>query len=68
MLGLLPMAVRVWSRMLSAIVEQWCQSLEDHWDTALKGSSALRASLRRATLDESARAMSVAHASLYMDL
>ncbi|CAK0817692.1 unnamed protein product, partial [Prorocentrum cordatum] len=42
--------------------------MPDHWDTAIKGSSALRAALYRATLDETAQGMGIHHASLYADI
>ncbi|CAK0883367.1 unnamed protein product, partial [Prorocentrum cordatum] len=51
-----------------AVVESWTQQLEDHWDTALRGSSALRAALLRATLDETGHSMGIAHAELFADM
>eukprot|EP00959_Pyramimonas_sp_CCMP1952_P067612 1411356-Pyramimonas_sp.AAC.1 len=67
-LGLLPTTVRIWSRMRSGVVDSWTQQLEDHWDTALRGSSALRAAPLRATLDETGQAMGIARAELFADM
>eukprot|EP00959_Pyramimonas_sp_CCMP1952_P043060 900915-Pyramimonas_sp.AAC.1 len=39
------MAVRVWPRTRSGVVDAWAHQLEDHWGTAVIGSSALRAVL-----------------------
>ncbi|CAK0873647.1 unnamed protein product, partial [Prorocentrum cordatum] len=52
----------------AGVVESWTQQLEDHWDTALRGSSALRAALLRATLDETGHSMGIAHAELFADM
>ena len=62
------MLVRIWPKMSSDIVERWSRDLEGNWDTALKGSSALRAALLRATLNEMAAHLGIAHASLYADI
>eukprot|EP00959_Pyramimonas_sp_CCMP1952_P380438 7970429-Pyramimonas_sp.AAC.1 len=55
-------------RMRSGAVESWTQQLEDHWDTALRGSSALRAALFRATLGETGHTMGIVHAELFADM
>eukprot|EP00959_Pyramimonas_sp_CCMP1952_P341498 7153725-Pyramimonas_sp.AAC.1 len=62
------MTIRIWSRMRSGVVESWTQQREDHWGTALRGSSALRAALLSATLDETGHAMGIAHAGLFADM
>eukprot|EP00959_Pyramimonas_sp_CCMP1952_P377486 7906576-Pyramimonas_sp.AAC.1 len=58
------MTVRIWPRMRSGAVESWTQQLEDHWGTALRGSSVLKAALLRATLGETGQAMGIARRTL----
>eukprot|EP00959_Pyramimonas_sp_CCMP1952_P074686 1560212-Pyramimonas_sp.AAC.1 len=54
--------------MRSGVVDAWTQQLEDHLGTAFRGSSALRAALLRATLDETGQAMGIARAELFADM
>jgi len=67
-LGMLPTIPKTWSKLRASITDQWSRSLGEFWDTAIKGSSALRAALMRALLDESAAAFGISHATLLMDV
>ena len=66
--GLLPLHVKLWSKARSSITDAWSDSLEAFWDTAIQGSSALRAALIRSLLDESAVALGFSTATLLLDL
>eukprot|EP00959_Pyramimonas_sp_CCMP1952_P227855 4764378-Pyramimonas_sp.AAC.1 len=62
------MAHKVWSTIRSQTTCEWSASLSACWDTAIAGSSALRAALIRAVLDEGAHELSFEHATLFLDL
>ena len=66
--GLLPLHVKLWSRARASITDEWSDKLEEFWDTAIQGSSALRAALIRSLLDESALALGFATCTLLLDL
>eukprot|EP00959_Pyramimonas_sp_CCMP1952_P134065 2804572-Pyramimonas_sp.AAC.1 len=51
-LGLLPTTCKVWSQARSGPAMEWSNGLSAFWDTALRGSSALRAAMVRSLLDE----------------
>ena len=55
-IGLLPMVTRVWATARDAQCMRWSVSMGPFWDTAIRGSSALRQALVRTLLDESAQA------------
>eukprot|EP00959_Pyramimonas_sp_CCMP1952_P188327 3938508-Pyramimonas_sp.AAC.1 len=49
---MLALPIKLWSKARGGCCTEWSDALSAHWDTALKGSSALRAGLIRACLDE----------------
>eukprot|EP00969_Alexandrium_andersonii_P280666 12408677-Alexandrium_andersonii.AAC.1 len=49
-----PPLCRVWARARKADYQSWCEARVGHWDTAVKGCSALRAGLRRLMATEMA--------------
>ena len=63
-LGMPPTIPKTRSKLRASITDQWSRSLGEFWDTAIKGSSALRAALMRALLDESAAAFGISYATL----
>eukprot|EP00959_Pyramimonas_sp_CCMP1952_P417111 8739219-Pyramimonas_sp.AAC.1 len=65
MTALLP---KLWSKCRATLSETWSQALSDHWDTAIRGSSALRAGLVRACLDESEVELGVTSLTLLLDI
>eukprot|EP00959_Pyramimonas_sp_CCMP1952_P108879 2276682-Pyramimonas_sp.AAC.1 len=67
-LGLVPMLQKVWSKIRSRASGEWSASLSAFWDTAIAGSSALRAALIRAVMDEGAHELAFEHATLFLDL
>eukprot|EP00959_Pyramimonas_sp_CCMP1952_P062914 1315288-Pyramimonas_sp.AAC.1 len=69
-IGLFPILVRVWGRLTKHEVGQWCDERAAFWGAAVTGSSALRAFIVAACLNEAAaRGHSAeAWASLFLDL
>eukprot|EP00959_Pyramimonas_sp_CCMP1952_P136141 2848320-Pyramimonas_sp.AAC.1 len=63
-LGMLPLPVRIWSRARAPPCSEWSEALSAHWDTAHKGSSALRVGLFRACLDEAGYAPGITSLTL----
>ena len=68
MLGMLPLPIKLWSRARGGCCNSWSEGLEAHWDTALKGSSALRAGLLRACLDEVGAELGATAMTLLLDI
>ena len=54
-IALAPFVFRIWTALFVPVIEQWDPSFIEHWDTAVKGSSALRAALARLVKDEIAQ-------------
>eukprot|EP00959_Pyramimonas_sp_CCMP1952_P175541 3668360-Pyramimonas_sp.AAC.1 len=46
-LGLSPCLAKLWAKTRSAATLQWTSEADEHWDTAIRGSSALQAALVR---------------------
>ncbi|CAK0897887.1 unnamed protein product, partial [Prorocentrum cordatum] len=67
-LGLLPFLPKLWSKMRSADSLDWTVAMDEHWDTAIRGSSALQAALVRSLLDETCQEMKISCATLLLDL
>ena len=49
---MLPLVPKAWSKARATLTSEWSASLSAHWDTAIRGSSALRAALVRSLMDE----------------
>ena len=58
----------LWSSVRKPDVDPWEDSFLEHWDTAVKGSSALQASLMRKLYDEIAFAEGLSSLGAYFDL
>ena len=67
-IGMLPLPPKVWSRARSSVTSSWTDGLGAFWDSAIRGSSALRAALLRAVMDETGMELGVAASTLYMDV
>ena len=67
-IGLLPTTAGIWSRARSSLTDRWSDSLGEYWDTAVKKSSALRAAIARAVMDESSVALGFLSASILLDI
>ncbi|CAK0909574.1 unnamed protein product [Prorocentrum cordatum] len=67
-LGMLPLPVKLWSRARGDVCSMWSAGLSDHWDTAVKSSSALRAGLLRAVLDEAGIEIGASAMTLLLDI
>eukprot|EP00959_Pyramimonas_sp_CCMP1952_P236973 4952444-Pyramimonas_sp.AAC.1 len=65
---MLPLPVKLWSRARSSPCSEWGSALSDHWDTAIRGSSALRAGLLRAVLDEPAHEIGITSLTILKDI
>ncbi|CAK0881441.1 unnamed protein product, partial [Prorocentrum cordatum] len=65
---LLPLLVKCWSRTRATVTDEWSEALEQHWDTAIRGSNALRAALCRSVLDERTVTMSFCAIEALVDL
>ena len=67
-IGLLPLQVKLWGKIRGVLTDSWSEGLEAFWDSAIKGSSALRAALVRSLLNETAYNMGISATTLYADL
>jgi len=67
-IALEPMPLRCWSVIRKPKGQEWCQRMAQKWDTAVKGSSALRAALFRAVQDEIAFCSGMAVVAFYADI
>ena len=67
-IGLLPFLVRVFFRMCRGETRKWADARHGHWDTAIRGSSALQAAIKRALRIECAKTMDVDFALLLVDI
>eukprot|EP00974_Lingulodinium_polyedra_P118366 11166885-Lingulodinium_polyedra.AAC.1 len=67
-IALLPMLVRLWDRARRGVLQKWSEEKAQHWDSAVRGSSALRSALLTCMLDESAVKAGQAVCSLYWDI
>ena len=67
-IGMISNVIKLWSRVRSGLIEEWSSGLEQFWDTAIKGSSALRSALLRSLLDETAVLAGVQVATLLLDI
>ena len=67
-IGLMPMLYRVWLRARRPALAEWEEARAGFWDTAVKGSSALQAGLRRALLDETSVALGEAAVTFLWDM
>eukprot|EP00959_Pyramimonas_sp_CCMP1952_P158746 3320447-Pyramimonas_sp.AAC.1 len=65
---MLPQLCETWSQARSFIPYQWSDNLEAHWDTAVIGSSALRAAIVRSLMDEAAVTLGFHAATVFLDL
>ncbi|CAK0907038.1 unnamed protein product, partial [Prorocentrum cordatum] len=67
-IGLLPLLAKCWSCTRATVTDEWSGALEQHWDMAIGGSSALRAALCLSVLDGSAVAMGFCAIAALVDL
>ncbi|CAK0841289.1 unnamed protein product, partial [Prorocentrum cordatum] len=67
-IGLLPLLIKCWSKSRASATGAWSDALEQLWDAAIGGSSALRAALCRSVLDENAVAMNFCAIEVLLDL
>ena len=67
-IALIAILYRIWVRMRKPELEVWEAARAGHWDSAVQGSSALKAALRRALADEMAIATDLAVISVLWDL
>ena len=67
-IGLSPMLMRLFFRMHKDYSQEWEASMHGAWDTAIKGSSALRAALKRALQIECAVAEEECFALILLDI
>ena len=67
-LGMLPYTMKVWSKLRYPLSERWSDEIGEFWDTAIKGSSPLQASLARACMDECCFTMGISCATILLDL
>eukprot|EP00959_Pyramimonas_sp_CCMP1952_P155599 3254926-Pyramimonas_sp.AAC.1 len=62
-LGLLSLPFKVWGRLRAGPSTAWSEKLGAFWGAAIADSSALRAALTRAPMDERAELMDIDHAT-----
>ena len=67
-IALLGMVYRLWARVRKWPVAEWEDGFVGHWDTAVRGSSALRAAVARAFAAEYAVALGATAATVYWDI
>ncbi len=51
---LMPILIRLYFKMRSEKLNDWCESKKKHWDAAVRGNSAARAALTELLQDEAA--------------
>ncbi|CAK0909596.1 unnamed protein product, partial [Prorocentrum cordatum] len=64
--GLLPLALEIWSRARSVVASAWAEELGAFWGAAVRGSSAAQAALVCSLLDETGVELEVAAAALLL--
>ena len=67
-IALLPILVRVWDRCSRCHMQEWCEQKAGFWDSAVKGSSALRSALMANFMDETSVILGMHNATLYWDM
>ncbi|CAK0907803.1 unnamed protein product, partial [Prorocentrum cordatum] len=67
-LGQLPFVMKAWSKLRCPLCESWCDELAEFWDTAVRKSSALQASLTRAIMDECCSFLGITVGAILLDL
>ncbi|CAK0862835.1 unnamed protein product, partial [Prorocentrum cordatum] len=67
-LGMAPLVVKLWSRARQTFTSQWCSKRAALWDLAIRGSSAIRAALLRATPDDAAQEQDLSFLVLLLDI
>eukprot|EP00959_Pyramimonas_sp_CCMP1952_P157972 3303239-Pyramimonas_sp.AAC.1 len=61
---MLSQCCKTWSQIRSSITSQWSDGLSAFWDTAIRGSSALRAAMLRSLMDEASATFRVSSATV----
>eukprot|EP00959_Pyramimonas_sp_CCMP1952_P149418 3126618-Pyramimonas_sp.AAC.1 len=65
---MLSQCCKTWSQARSSITAEWSDGLSAFWDTAIRGSSALRAAMMRSLMDEAAATRDFATATVLLDI